>query len=90
MYARFFGAGNLEKGHSQSDYLVTGTKPHLINRKIRYLLRRKRLTLQKLADCLGSPKDWVRMQLNATTTFETEELGKIARFLDYPFMDLLG
>lgn len=77
------------RGHSQRNYLVRGTMPNLINRKIRRLLRRKRLTLQNLADALGYPKQWVRIQLNATSMFEMEDLHKIARLLDTPLMDLL-
>lgn len=77
------------RGHSQKNYLVTGQQPHLINRKIRYLLRRKRRRLQELADCLGYDKAWVRIRLNATTPFELEDLRKIASFLEHPYMELL-
>lgn len=77
------------RGHAQSDYLVTGATPHSVNRNIRHFLRRKRLSLQKLADCLNYSKHWVSTILNATSTFEIEDLCKIAWFLDVPLPDLL-
>jgi len=77
------------EGHSQKDYLVTGPVPHYVNRRITQLLRRKRLKQQDLAECLGYPKDYVRIQLKATTTFEVEHFLTIARFLEISLTDLL-
>lgn len=83
------GCRRFAKGHSQKDYLVTGRKPALLNRNIMCLMRRKRRKLQDLADWLGYSKEWVRLQLRATTTFELNDLRKIASFLDMSWMDLL-
>ena len=76
-------------GHSQKNYLVTGDEPNVINKNLRLYLRRKHRTLKELADCLGYPLQWVRIQLNAKSTFELEDFHKIARFLEMPMMDLL-
>lgn len=83
------GCPEFAKDHSQKDYLVTGREPHVINKNVRHYLRRKRRTLQELADCLRYPVEWVRLQLNATSTFELEDFHKIARFLEMPMTELL-
>ena len=83
------GCPGFAEGHSQTNYLITGREPNVINKNVRHYLRRKHRTLQELADCLGYPLYWVRTQLNSTSTFELEDFHKIARFLDMRITDLL-
>lgn len=77
------------EGHRQEHYLVTGREPNVINKNVRRYLRRKRRTLQELADCLDYPLYWVRTQINSKSTFEIEDFHKIARFLEVSMTDLL-